>query len=187
VRSLLVTFILLVMPQFAAAGPSFWQTATPDAAARREIAHEWLVQMRKLDHQVPTLSPSQRQWLQTERDDEINRNGGVYTKRALAAEDSLEYQIAVVRPKLSEIEDILTTLESGRAAGPKEEAFSWSQLAAALIDHSFWQSVTSLVRRGVVEQEVIGVTDLYFENACLRAEAVLRRAVLPLLLQVHHP
>jgi hypothetical protein len=167
-------------PAIAAVPP--WPDRFSAPNVRDEQAKIWLKGISKLEASVPTLSPEQRAWLKTEYDDEIQRNGGKYTKRALKASESIEYQVAVARPQLEQLKALLTTLTtlSPPYDFPKE-AELWTGVAVRFMDQNLWQAVTHLVRHGVVDKSIDGVDELYFENHVFWAQVILQRGVIPML------
>jgi hypothetical protein len=169
---------------WAAVPPQWWEYYPPDPQVRRELAKEWLEGVSKVERAVPTLSPEQRAWLKTEYDDEIKRNGGKYTKRALQASESLGYQIATARPQLEELKKTLTKLATSTPSDPSEEAVQWMTVAALFIDRNLWQALATLVQRGVLDKNINGVDSLYFENHALWARMVLQSVAQPLLLRM---
>lgn len=175
--------ILVFVGAVSASGQSasFWTEDIPNQKSRQALAREWLVGFSRLDAAIPTLSPSQRAWLATEFDREIQNAGGKYTARSIAATDSLEYQIRVAKPHVQEMILALRPLAASPIDDPKQEALLWITVSSRIIDREFWQAVSHLIERKIVATQVNGVDGLYFENHVLWARTVLDKAVVPLL------
>jgi hypothetical protein len=151
----------------------------PSVDVRRTVAKQWVSTFTTLDRQIQTLSPSQERWLQTEYHDQIATAGNRYTPRALAATNSLEYQIFIVKPRNAEIIDVFTRIATGNVRDKNQEIALWSFAASWFIDAKYWQSLKNLVDRGTVQKKIGDMDGLYFENSTLRAKAFLLRIVIP--------
>ena len=173
-----VIILVLASPAFGAGelGPD---EPPPNGAARRDLARDWLRVFSSLNSQIPDLSPSQREWLRREYDDQISTAGGRYTARALAAMDSLEYQLSIAKPHVSGLVNALSTLTSASPASLDREVALWTFVAYSLIDKGFWQSIQELIRRKVVGRRIGHVEDLYYENYVLQAQGILAKVVIP--------
>jgi hypothetical protein len=154
-----------------------WQ----DRSYRQQSAVTWREGFVRLDRQVPTLSPAEERWLKTEIDDEIANARNRYTKRALAAMDSREYQVRVAKSRLREMVAVLNALTAQKAPIPREEVRLWTELASQFMDKEFWQAVDGLVRLKIVDAKINGVDSLYFENHVLWAKGLLDGFVRPYL------
>lgn len=154
-----------------------WSTSS----ARRVRAAELLTTFRRIDRELPTLSPSEALWLKTEYDDELAQAGNRFTARSLAVLDSREYQIRVVRRAVAPMLNTLAALASEGPIDSSSEARLWTIVAVGLIDQQLWQSVGRLVKLGLVGPEINGFTGLYFESHSLLAREILGRVVIPLL------
>ena len=153
----------------------------PSGDVRRTIAKQLASEFMTLDRQIPTLSPSQARWLQTEYKDEIAYAGNRYTPRAIAAMDSLEYQIFIVKPRNAAILETFTRIATGNVQDKNHEIALWSSAASWFVDFQYWQAVKRLVERGAVQKKIGHVDDFYFENYTTQAQAVLLKIVIPYL------
>jgi hypothetical protein len=162
-----------------AAGELALDAPLMNGAARRAFAQDLSVVFATLNSQLPELSPSQQAWLKREYDEQIAEAGGRYTKRALSATDSVEYQLRVAKPHASELLKALNLLSSATELTPDDEVALWSLVAYFLIDQQFWQSVDDLVQRGVVDRKIGYVDSLYFENYGLRAQEIRSKIIIP--------
>jgi hypothetical protein len=140
----------------------------------------WKEHFSKLDVQLPTLSPTEEQWLKTEIDATIATAGGIYTPRALDAMDSREYQIRVAKPHILRILQVLQQL-AVTAANERQRAALWTQFAVLIMDKQFWQAIDNLARRKIVQKTVNGYDSFYYENHVSRAQEILTGIVLPYL------
>ncbi len=114
-----------------------------------------------LDRQIPTLSPSQEKWLRTEYHEEIAAAGNRFTPRALAAMDSIEFQIHIAKPRNGELIGALTQIANGTARDRSHEVALWASVSDWLIDYQYWQAVNALVIRGTVQKNIGHVDSLY--------------------------
>jgi len=153
----------------------------PSGAVRRTLAKQLASQFTALDRQIPTLSPSQERWLKVEYIDEIAAAGNRYTNRSLAAADSLEYQIFIVKPRNAAIVEAFTRIATGNVRDKNHEIALWSSAASWFVDYEYWQAIRRLVERGTVQKKIGYVDDLYFENYTLEARALLQKIVIPYL------
>lgn len=179
ILSVIVLVVALADQRSAAVEGSFWSGPLPSRAVRMKQAAEWWDGFRELDRQIPTLSPSQAAWLKQEYDDQIASNAGRFTPRARAAMDSREYGLRVARRNL---DPILSTLDALRAPERRplpDEVRDWTKLAALVMDFSFWQAVTTLVKEGVIKPYINGASGLYGEQHAIWAQEILTRVVLP--------
>ncbi len=174
-------FLAFPMSAFPQAG-SFW-AGKPllDRAGRKALASEWRTTFASLDAQIPSLSPSQRAWVLKEYVEEIRNAGNRYTPRALAATESLEYQLYVAKPKLAEINRILITLSGSTVPDQRTEIALWTELASQLIDKLLWQAIETLVQRKTLDRKVNGFDSYYFENHVSWGQMVLTRFTIPYL------
>ncbi len=156
-------------------------SSPPTADARRAIAKEWSSLFMTLDHQIPTLSPTQERWLKTEYHNQIADAGNRYTDRALAARDSLEYQIFIVKPRTTEIVKVFSQIASGKVRDRNHEIALWSSAANMFVDYGYWQALKNLVDRGTVQNKIGHVDDFYFENYTLQAQIFLSSIIIPYL------
>jgi hypothetical protein len=176
---ILVAFIVGLASASFAAGELAPGTPPMNGAARRALAQELSVVFSTLNSQMPELSPSQQSWLKREYDLQIAEAGGRYTKRALSAMDSVEYQLRVAAPHASQLLRVLNLLSSDTQLTPDDEAALWSFVTYSLMDKMFWQSVDNLVQREVVDRKIGHFDGLYFENYVLLAQEILSKIVIP--------
>ena len=173
-----LTFPLTAFPQVG----SLWEDKPLlDRSGRKALASDWRAQFAKLDAQVASLSPTQQAWIAKEYEDEIRNAGNRYTRRALAAMESLEYQLYIAKPRLTEINRLLVALSESAVPDQKTEIALWTQLAYQLADKSLWQAVENLVQRKAIDRKVNGFESYYLENHVLRGQMILGRFALPYL------
>jgi len=142
-----------------------------------KAAHEWLEGFKRLDQEIPTLSPREREWLEREYDNQVA--SGRFTPRALAAMDSPEYQKRIARERLDRILFALGVLVNAGNLPAETEVKAWVELASGMMDPELWQAVTALVERKAVSSEINGVKQFYLENHVGWAQGVLNRVVVP--------
>jgi hypothetical protein len=172
---LAVVMVCLVVSNLqAGVHPLFWK----NHQSRQQEARGWLDGFRKLDAQLPTLSPAEQRWLRTEYDDEINNAGGHFTKRALDATNSREFNLRIAKAHVAKIIPILSELSRPDAQDQKREVILWASLASLFMNNEFWQAIDSLVERGVIEKEINGVKQFYSLNHTLAAKYIVEEVVL---------
>jgi hypothetical protein len=181
IRSTLLAVVALLGLTSAsfAAGELAPDAPLMNGPARRAFAQDLSVDFSTLNSQIPELSPSQQAWLKREYDEQITEAGGRYTKRALSAMDSVEYQLRVAKPHASELLKALNLLSSATELTPDHEVALWSLVAYYVMDKRFWQSVDNLVRRGVVDRKIGDFDSFYFENYGLLAQGILSKIIIP--------
>ena len=172
--------IFSVMPAFAAATLSPTKPP-PSAGERREIASDWRDVFAHLRDQIPELSPSQVEWLKSEIDDQIAAAGNRYTSRALAAMDSLEYQIRASRLSVLKLISHLEVLATDPPPAHDGEVQYWLIVAHTMMDASMWQAIDNLVERGIVEYRIGHVDGTYYQNYVVQAQNILAKILLPFL------
>ncbi len=174
-------FLTFPMPAFSQVGSLWADKPLLDRAGRKSLASEWRTKFANLNAQIPSLSPSQRAWVLKEYEEEIRDAGNRYTRRALAATESLEYQLYVAKPKLAEINRILITLSGSAVPDQRTEIALWTELAFQLIDKLLWQAIETLVQQKTLDRKVNGFENYYFENHVLWGQMVLTRFTIPYL------
>lgn len=138
---------LIVLGAFAQSvlGPA---DPPPAAETRRSLATEWASSFAALDRQIPSLSPSQEQWLQTEYHDQIAVAGNRYTRRSMEASKSIEYQISVIKPRNAEIINTLNVIATGGIRDKNDEVALWAVVSARFIDFT-------LCAEGILQKIII--------------------------------
>jgi hypothetical protein len=176
---LLVAVMLLMASNLNAVEPfnAFWKSRQ----LRQEEAQKWLAGFRKLNLRIPMLSPEEQLWLKTEIDDEIARAGNQYTKRALAAMNSREFDLRIAKPHAEEITRVLSELSRPTLSDRRLEVILWAQLASILMDNEFWQAIDDLVQRGIIEKKINGVESNYSFTYTLWAKFIVDKIVVSYL------
>ena len=152
-----------------------------DEEYRQNRAKQWREEFTKLNAQIPTLSPAEERWLNTEIDDTIAEAEGKYTSRALEAMDSREYQIRVTKPHVQALIRILDRIVSSSYRNESQEALLWAQLVALFISQEFWQSIDHLVRLNIFEEKTGILDGRYHENHVLWGQQILYDVVITYL------
>jgi hypothetical protein len=179
-RVAMAIIVLWVSASPSSAEREFWMgTAPPPRTVRVKQALEWLEGFKRLNQQIPTLSPREQEWLEREYDNQVGP--GRFTPRARAAFDSPEYQKRLARERLDQILFALGVLVNAEQLTTATEVQAWAELASGMMDPQLWQSVTVLVERKSVSPEINGVKQFYLENHVAWAQGVLNRVVVPYL------
>jgi hypothetical protein len=176
---LLIPIFILFSLSSANAQNTFWMGDPPNQKIRQNQASEWLNCFKKVEEQIPTLSPSERTWLETEVNNELAK--GKYTQRALTAMESREYHIYITRPHLEKIINNLTLLANSKSLERNREMVTWSFLANQFMDGTFWRSISSLVDRKIVNEKICYLHEqksVYFEGFVMQAQVIIRRVII---------
>ncbi|MCZ6593018.1 MAG: hypothetical protein O7B98_18030 [Alphaproteobacteria bacterium] len=153
----------------------------PNSEARQSLAKKWAAEFVALDQQIPSLSPSQQEWLNREYYQELASVENRHTARSVAATNSIEYQIHIAKPITEELVKIFSRIASGNLSDRKYEMTLWTTVMDRFIDVDYWQAVTNLVSRGVIQKTVGHVDSLYSENFSLQAQEILSKILIPYL------
>lgn len=172
---LLIPIFILFSLSSANAQNTFWMGDPPNQKIRQDQASEWLKCFKKVEEQIPTLSPSEKRWLETELDTELAK--GKVTQRSLTARKSSEYNIHIARSHLEEIIYYLTLLANNKSVERNKEMITWSLLAHQFMDGDFWQSISVLVDQKIVNKKIDNIEAFYFENFVLKAQFIIRRVI----------
>ena len=162
-------------------GEAFAMGEPLTAAQRQHLAQKWRKDINRLNEAIPTLSPSQEEWLKREYDNEIKRSGNRFTGRALAAMKSREYNIRLAKQFASQNASIIAVLSEGKAVDRRQEAAAWALLAHNLMDREYGQAVLALVDYGVIDKAVLSHQDHYIENSQLWGQMILSGVLIPYL------
>ena len=98
--------------------------AMQDINGRVQYAKELQSFLRKIDESIPTLSPSQREWLEKELG-EYKKSGNI--RRYLEIIKTKEYKIKTVKNHLGSMISILNSII--KKPPLKSEAYFWSLIA----------------------------------------------------------
>lgn len=187
-RTLAMRIVFCVVALISATLPVITTAAQEESFARtslietrKSMAAELLFTFTTLDHQIPNLSPTQQNWLKSEYQEQIANSDGRYNARALAATNSVEYQIFVVKPQTKALVSTLTAIRNGTFRGRAEEVALWSSVVEHLVNFQYWQAIGNLAERGIVQKRIGHVDSLYFENYTLQASEILSSIVTPYL------
>jgi len=151
----------------------FWK----NRQARQEEAQRLHDSFTELNAQIPTLSPAEQNWIKAEIDDELSKTG-TYTKRALDAMKSKEYDLHMAKPHVEYIVTVLSQLSTMKFSDQRQEVILWGRLAQLLMDYSFWQSIDGLVQRGIVQKKINGYDAHYYSSHTELAKYILSEIVI---------
>lgn len=166
---------------------------TTDAKSRQQHALKYYQEFQRLDEQIPTLSPAEKTWLKTEFDETIAAAGNCYTKRALDAMSSREYNVRVAKDHVAEIIAVLKPLSDGSCRDLGGEATQWTRLASLFMDSSFWDAIGDLIDRKIISPEINGIShekmglpsnetgEIYYINHVGWANQILEDITIPCL------
>lgn len=157
--------------------------------SRRTQAKEWLAEVDKIERQIPTLSPAEKEWLRVEVDEEIAPAGGKSTLRANRAMLSREGLSRSAKPVAQAMVSILEALSSPLPLSESNETMLWARLAYIGLDNNFWGKIAGLGQLGVLEHipkpdDAVFRGSRDYQDALLsrwafRADEIIGRFVLP--------
>ena len=178
-KSLILSTLIILLFSSAYAESTFWRGAPPNRKVRQAQACVWLSCLKKIENQIPTLSPAEKRWIETEYDKELERDEyRKLTRRALSAMDSREYHIRLARSQIEEIINNLTFLANNKAVERNREMIMWALLTHKFINGDFWRSISVIVDRKIIDKEICDLETLYFENFVLQAQAIIQRVII---------
>ena len=134
----------------------------------------------KIDEYIPSLSPSQRDWL--EKEWKAYRKNQI-SQRYFEIINSKEYMIDCVRTAHTLILGKLALIVV--AAEQKEELSLWTDITVYLIDTVYWQNLYRLTEKGLVDKKFFGLKELWGEdnffvnNGVIPVEQILNHIVRP--------
>lgn len=152
-----------------------------DRKERQAKAFQWLTCFKKLHEDIPTLSPEEARWIEREYDKEIKKYG-TYTRRAMAASDSKEYNSRLALQRLESILPILSILADNKKIEKNLEVAYWAMLASNFMDASFWQSIYHLVELKIIDKNFCNYDcsykELCFYNFVLKAQNIIDQIII---------
>jgi len=119
-----------------------------DAKTRRQIALGLLEFIERIDDAVPTLSPSQRDWLATEKAVENLSDG-----RLDNLIESKEFAIEKVKFRTSQIVICLKAIIDGKAKDLKREVLYWTCVSLHWTNEEFWTYTEQLKELNVLDKQ----------------------------------
>ncbi len=156
-----------------------------DINGRVQYAKELQSFLKKIDESIPSLSPSQREWLEKELG-EYKQSGNI--RRYIEISKTKEYKIKTVKNHLG---SMISTLNSIIKKPPlKGEAYYWSLIAEELMDVEFWSTLHilidefSLVDSKLFEPDSSKIIDqykFYLNNGSLPASLIIKNVIQPYL------
>tara|TARA_Y100001937_G_scaffold127565_1_gene200195 strand:+ start:376 stop:918 length:543 start_codon:yes stop_codon:yes gene_type:complete len=148
-------------------------------------AKKMLANYDLINKQVPTLSPSEKKWLDKEVLKPLSKPNSVYTRRILSGMDSKEYQIHVVNTGTEDIISYLNQIIDRKDLKYLQEIEIWIILVKKIIDFNYWQSMEILIDMGIIKEDSFGIKKAtnHLANQNLQAEYIIDNIILrnPLL------
>jgi len=160
---------------------------------RVDLAEELLQTFENIEAAVPTLSPSQKEWLAEERK-AIDFTDSSQDARARNFHQSQEFTIEYAKTRLSSLVSSLQFLASekvtnGEIDNTRAQVFLWSEVAYLLIDQQFYEFLTRLQKLGffddlgpalMIEFSDPVVAGLIYRD---KSEEILGSIIMPYLLE----
>jgi hypothetical protein len=118
-----------------------------------------------------------------EYDDELARNGGTFTARALRARHGKEGLAHFAKPIVYQITLVLRELASTAPLTQQREVALWSQLGYWTLDINFWGDLAALGELGVIRRDPQARhqnhQQLLYHIWASRVQEILRSIVVP--------
>lgn len=151
---------------------------------RIQLAKEWSIDIKKLNEAIPTLSPSQQEWLRREYDENNVPYGNV--RRAIEASNSKEYNIHAAKSIAAANADLISKLASGEIKDLRKETALWAALSANLLNYDANIAIMKLANMRILEYSITntqGSNDPEIALHVRRAQgyAILTGIVIPFL------
>jgi hypothetical protein len=186
---LLLLFALMTLMDLPAIAGEYTPQITSEKGrdGRLQYANDLLSFIKRIDHQIPSLSPSQEEWLAKEMAEYKKTNS---TRRYIEVTKTKEYKINAVKSRLA---GMIIMLNSIIMEPPlKKEVYLWSSIVDALMNTELWSSLQILIEDFKVVDIKLFFSDstkqideyLFYANCgILPAQQILRNVITPYLKQ----
>ena len=193
---LLLAITSLMCQQAIASTPQITTEKSRDG--RLQYAEDLLSFLKKIDNQIPSLSPSQEEWLEKETA-EYKKTKDI--KRYLEITQTKEYNINAVKSNLAGmiyfLDKIILNLkiEKPSLGDEKNEMYRWLVIVDSLMDNRFWDGLVVLIEDfKVVDGKLFDdfkknndqsqrMYLFYLANGNIPAQQILRNIIAPYLKQ----
>ena len=193
-KALYIVYFFIIITNFVYFTSSvFGQTITTpqinkifDSNGRIQYADKLYSFYGKIDNYLPSLSPSQNEWLNSElkQSRKIGKETNIWN-RYFEITDSKEYKINYLKQIHTHIFELLTLTK--KIIGTKKEIYIWSEMSIILLDREYWTILLSLIEMKIVDSKIFSKslssdTELFFlNNGVLPARAILNSILKPYL------
>jgi hypothetical protein len=160
-------------------------TGKRDANGRVQYAKTLISFLNKVDASIPSLSPSQMQWLERERGEYKKSNNHSRYREVM---NTKEYQLDTAKNNLAQL---ISTLHLIIEKPPlKVEMYLWSLMMERLMSMEFYDSLYALINEfGIVDKKLFysdssvttGGDLFYLNNGEIPAAQILRNIIQPYL------
>lgn len=118
---------------------------------RKEIADELLRRIKALDAYVPSLTPKESQWLDSEWNSLSTLPTEASNQKAFKLLNTPEYQTRELKNGIEEIKAYLECAKTAAGVAIKREMFCWASASYKLTDRGqFNDSIRILVKNGII-------------------------------------
>ncbi len=196
-RSLPLVVILLMLGTLKGQSISIAAIGLQEARSKSErlqLAKDLLETFEPIDAAVPTLSPSQKEWLAEERKAGVDVIKLSQRARILSFYQSQEYTIEYTKTRLLSLVAFLRILVGPAVANgvtpARTQVFEWSEVAYILLEQSVYDYLTSLQKQGYFDDlspSAMSFFDDQFHMGGIYGKTILGSIVMPYLAQEQFP
>jgi len=183
----LILFIIVPLQSIASADatPQFTFTAKQNKEGRLSYAKKLSSFFKKIDEFIPSLSPSQREWLDKElKEYEKTKNRSRYVEIS----KTKEYKINDIKMYIDRITSLLDSVS--KSTELKNEIYLWSLISEFLLKLNFWSALhISIEEHGIVDKRLfysdpsrkIDQYSFYLINGVIPATQIISNIIQPYL------
>ena len=149
---------------------------------RREVAADLLARIRGINDAIPSLSPSEKKWLERERA-AIDPESPSYTGRITNFYASNEATKERAKNAISLMDNSLTAITYQKAKDVKQEVLLWAIVSHYLRKVQIYEDLNRLIKRKVIttdEYSPDSVDDLLYQGW---GEEIQKSIVIPFLME----
>ena len=152
---------------------------------RHSYAKELSSFFKNLDEYIPSLSPSQKEWLDKELK-EYDRSKNI--SRYWQISGTKEYRINSIKIHIDSISLVLELIPKSKIL--QNEIYLWSLISEELLKVDFWSSLHILIEEhGIVDKKIfysdpsksIDQYGFYLNNATIQASQIISNIIQPYL------
>lgn len=145
--------IFLLFISCLAYGPAHSQTAHDDGSTRAKLAETTLKALRPIFAALPTLSPAEQEW--TESEFKAATEPGAPSSRLNNLSRSREWEVRMSRRWVNPAYEALTLIAEKKTGSKRNEMVLWAKVSDALRGGDLWASLDGLAKKGVIDTSLV--------------------------------